>query len=938
MKTRNIILFLFLMIFVSPVFAQKGTLRGKIIDEENGETLIGAAVKIVETTTGTITDFDGNYSIELEPGTYAVEYSFISYETKKITDVEIKPGEVTIVNVNLGQAELQIEEVVVSAQAEKSTETAVMVMQRKSGKILDGISAQQISRLGDSNAAAALKRVTGISVQGGKYVYVRGLSDRYTKTLLNNAEIPALDPKKNTVQMDIFPSNIIENIVVNKTFTPDMPGESTGGLVDIATTDFPEKFTLQFSTSWEYNTQATFNDEFISYENGKYDWIGMDGGQRDIPDVAREMIDNMDEKGPYVDIIGETFYSPEELETFSQSFNKNVYPVEENAFFNHSHKFSIGNQTKLFGKALGYNVSLSYSSKFNYYNNGDVNVYSDSVPSANKKLSDRLGANDIKATGLVNLNYKLSNNHKIGIRALRNQSGSQVARYSYGEFNYESGEFVQERSLSYLDRNFTLGQLHGKHVFSKLNNATISWLSSFTYMTQDEPDTRFFNNLYNIDCEGNYDYYFKTNVAPLRLYRDMGETNIDNKIDFVLPFQMFSNNSKLKIGGAHLTKMREAKQNQMTLKNYDQFGNAYIGNHQLDGNLDQFLTEYIPAPQDGRTGVYYISDKFNDESNSYTADQTVLSGYAMLDFLPVDKLRIVTGLRLEYSDIFVENLTKNKKGGNEQLDFLPALNFTYTLIENMNLRLAMSQTIARPVFREISPQSFYDYKLGQRFTGDPDLKITKISNLDFRWEYFYDRGEMIALSGFYKSFENPIETRLDPSTQNFELLYFNSDRAEVYGIEGELRMKLDFMPFLQHFSLGGNFTLVKSVVDLSEAEMQYRDAETRTMTGQAPYVVNAYLGYDNIELGLNANLGFNVAGRKLIVMTKQATPYIYEEPRPSLNFNIGKSLGQYLNVEFSVENILDSDYEAVYDYDDPIYRLRYSEGITYGLSLKYLIK
>lgn len=934
MKTK-FFSFLVFSLITTGLFAQKGTLRGKIIDAENGETLIGAAVAIEGTTTGTITDFDGNYSIELDPGTYNVTYSFISYEKKKITQVEIKDGEVTIVDVNLGQADLQLDEIVVSAKANKSTETAVMVMQRKSGQIMDGISAQQISRLGDSNAAAALKRVTGVSVQSGKYVFVRGLGDRYTKTTLNNAEIPALDPEKNTVQMDIFPSNIIENIVVKKSFSPEMPGESTGGQVDIRTKDFPEKLTLHLSTSWEYNTLASMNDEFISYDGGKYDWLGLDGGQRAIPGQAQQMIDNMSSRDAEQISIA-SGYSYSELNNFSTAFDTRVFPKAESSFLNHSYKFALGNQTKLFNKALGFNLALSYSNSFDYYGDGNANLYSDAIPSAIKTLTDRVGSKDIKLTALANLNYKLSNNHKVGIRMLRNQSGSQTARYRYGILNYESSETeTQERSLSYLDRNFTSGQIHGKHVIPGWNNTTITWLSSYTMMTQDEPDTRFFINLY----EQELGYKFKTNNLPLRLYRDMEELNFDNKLDIEIPTKLFGQKAKIKLGGAYLFKDRDAGQNKVELT---QLGNTiYNGAHNLEGNLTTFLTENVISDTNP-LGFYYTIDPQNDKIQSYQAKSRVTSGYGMLDFHIGENLRMITGARFEYTYISVANMlapneSDYSEGEIDQTNLLPTLALTFTPIDNMNLRIGASQTISRPVFREISPQSFFDYKLGMSFTGNPDLEACMVTNVDFRWEYFFDRSEMVALSGFYKAFDKPIETRLDPATQNFEVLYFNSENATIYGLEAELRANLDFIDLLQHFSLGGNLTLVKSSVDLTEQEQQDRDEETRPMVGQAPYVVNAYLGYDNPEIKLNANLGFNISGKKLFLITQRATPYVYESPMPSLNFNISKGFGERFNVEFSVNNILNPDYEAYYDYDEKLYNLRYSEGITFGLSVKYLI-
>src|SRR6056297_1587332 len=473
MKKIGLVVISFIFLTASS-FAQKGTLRGKIIDKGTGETLIGATIMVEGTTNGTISDFDGNYSLTLNPGTYKIRVSFVSYEKKLFEDINIKPGKVTILNVNLGKSETQIGEVVVTARARQRTENAMQIMQKKSARLMDGISFEKISKLGDSNAAQALKRVTGVSVEGGKYVYVRGLSDRYTKITLNESSIPGLDPEKNTVQMDIFPSNIIENILINKTFSPDMPGESTGGHVDIVTKDFPEKFTFQFSTSIGYNPQANLNNDFLSYNGSNTDIWGFDNGKRSIPTVAQEALNYMVEN----DLGGinpATGYSIDEMNKISDSFSKEMEPIKEKSLINHSHKLSLGNQTKIFGKSLGYNFALSYSRKYEYYDDGIYNSMQESdIPDPLKSTEDIKGTEKVMLSGLLNLNYKLSNNHKVGLRFLKNQSGTQAARYREGTFNYEGPDVLtQDRTLAYLERALNSYQLHGKHVLPNFNNTII---------------------------------------------------------------------------------------------------------------------------------------------------------------------------------------------------------------------------------------------------------------------------------------------------------------------------------------------------------------------------------------------------------------------------------------------------------------------------------
>ena len=935
-KIGLVIISLFFLIITSQ--AQNGTLRGKIIDKNNGETLIGASVLVHGTTTGTITDFDGNYSLSLKPGTYKIEVSYVSYEKQLFEDIKIKSGEVTVLNANLDKSETEIGQVVVTARSRQRTESAMQVMQKKSPQLMDGISSEKIAKLGDSNAAEALKRVTGVSVEGGKYVYVRGLSDRYTKITLNESSIPALDPEKNTVQMDIFPSNIIENIVTKKTFTPDMPGESTGGLVDVITKDFPNKFTMKFSTSVGYNPQANLNDDFISYPGGDTDWLGFDDGSREIPDLTQEALETMvnENRGA---INKDQFSNISEI---SSSFNPTMASNQENSFLNHSHKFSLGNQTKLFGKTLGYNAAISYSRKFEFYDNGINNMFEDQVtPSVWKRIDDDTQSKEnVIVAGLLNLNYKLNANNKVGIRLLKNQSGSKIARRQDGYFNYERTN-TMIHNLGYLERNFNYYQLHGKHVFQDLNKSILTWQGAFTNMSQDEPDLRFFEYLYETDRNGNPNHWeLKTNDVPVRFFREMQQANVNGKMDLEIPFDVNGQKYKFKTGATYQTKERDVDNIRFSL----QRNLNYLTDYSV-GDVNSFLDEGVYS-QSNEEGYYYTSDHNTNLENSYEATQSLLAFYGMFDLPVTDKLRIVGGARYEISELTTEDKSEETDDYEEKQynDILPSLNFTYALMENMNIRLAATQTLARPKFREIG-SGYYDYELGYYIYGNAQLSRSLINNYDIRWEYFFDRGEKVAVSGFYKKFKNPIEKKLLYKSNNYQIQPYNPDEAELYGFEIEFAKKLDFIPLLKNFDIGGNFSYIKSVVDIPRDQLEEYiwpadpdHSKTRPMQGQAPFILNAHLGYNNKDHGLNSNLGFNITGEKLSLVTKGRLPYLYEQPRPKLNFNISKTFNKNFAVELAVGNILNADYEKAYHFDERDgYDRKYELGRTYSFKISYTL-
>jgi TonB-dependent receptor len=554
-------------------------------------------------------------------------------------------------------------------------------------------------------------------------------------------------------------------------------------------------------------------------------------------------------------------------------------------------------------------------------------------------VSDNLGDHSVKNTGLLNMNYKLNNFNKVGIRYIGSMTGKSVGRYREGAYRYESlGTNIQRRNLGYIQRNFHSVQLHGKHVTN--NKMEISWLSSYTNMIQDEPDLRFFVNLYNISSTGEKsNYQVRPNEPPVRFYRDMSEINYDNKIDLSIPFaNPFK--GKFQFGGVYLLKYRDLALNTFRIRNTHTVDFSLYNNN-LEGYLQQ---TYDPVTGEG---IVYTLDHTDDLINSFKSEQEMYAGYGMIDLVLTNKLRVITGARIEYSDVLTENKSpisrKKKEGGYEATDILPSLNMTYELINDFNIRFAYSKTLARPMFNENSPINYYDYQKGMIINGNEELVRTKIDNIDLRFEYFFKPGELVAVSGFYKYFDNPIEIRFDTASNNPQVKFINTDEAFLYGLETEVRKKLDFVYLLRDFELGTNFTYVFSEVEIPEAEYQEirqinSDAKnTRPLSGQAPYIFNAYLNYENSKLNFSSSLAFNITGDKIIILNKSITPDIYEEGRPALNFNLAKGIGNRLSFEFSVDNILDSEYHAYYNFDNPATYYQHTRGRTYSISFKYLI-
>ncbi len=919
----------------------QGTVRVVVFDDENGDALIGANVVLEGTTTGAVTDLDGKASITgLQAGTYNLVISYVSYEPTIIKNVEVDEKNPVVLNVRLQPASFGLEEVVVEAQLLRNSESALLTAQKKSMVLLDAVSAEQFSRNGDGNAAAALRRVTGVSVEGGKHIYVRGLGDRYSITNLNGATVPGLDPNKNSVQLDIFPSNLIDNIVVYKTFSPELPGNFTGGLVDVVTKDFPDRFTLQFSGGVGYNSQANFNPQFLTSNKSKTDPLGFDDGLRAKPEALNGFNAN-NFPAPYID--------NQELDRLTKSFKHVSFDNEQNApFLNHGFSASIGNQYNLFGDAkIGYVSAISYDRDFEYYQNGFTGRYSAGAGAEQlipeMLLDDARGTENVLLSGLLNTTLKINNFNKIKINTLYNQSGTNFSRNQYGvraRPDINPNRQFENRSLGYIERSMMNIQVGGEHTLPFLNNLSVKWLSSYTLSDQDEPDLRFFANNINIQPDGSIRYGFDAATArrPSRYFRNLEENNHDNHLDFILPIKAWGGReAKIKFGGAYTTKARSFRE--------DRFEYFLSNNISFTGDMEAFLSDQnLGLRGEGKLGHYLTYA--TELRNNYDADQIVSAGYLSTELLLSKKLHVNGGIRMEITEIHLESFDSTE-GKIEEADFLPALGLKFSPVDNMNLRASYTRTLARPTFREIAPLATFDFIGGYIQLGNPELARTLIDNFDFRWEFYPRPEEYLSVGTFYKNFKNPIENAIVPESGSTdgEFKYMNVDQAIVYGIEIEARKSLDFISqVLSDFKIGANITLVHSEVDIDEGELkQLRvfipEAEPRRrMYNQSPYIINANLTYNNSKSKWNGNLTYNVFGERLSYVSS-ILPYVYEQPKPDLDLSIGKGIGDRVMLKIRATNLLNPDFKQAMVYKGKEYIFQqYNLGRTFSLGFSYVIE
>lgn len=930
---RQLLTILFLLTALLAT-AQNGTIRGTVIEDESGFTVIGANVLVKDTDRGTVTDLDGKFSIEIEPGTYTVQISYIGFQTLTISDVEVVAGQVnTLGEIRLGDDTKQLEEVVVTAKAIRTTEAALMTIKKKAPAMLDGISSARMQLTGDATAVEAAKRVTGVSIEGGKYVYVRGLGDRYSKTTLNGVDIPGLDPDRNTIQMDIFPTNLIDNLVVSKNFTADMPADFTGGLLNIETKDFPEERILSASVSLGYNPQMNLTDEFLTYDGGDTDFLGYDDGSRALPAGA-------DAESIPTPISGN---SEKEVGDFVRSFNPELGANRETSFLDYSASVSLGNQFDLKnakeGK-LGYIFSLSYRNDYTYYDDVFYGEYQRVTDPANYELVyaneqfGQLGEQNILIGGLAGLAYKTKKS-KYRLTAMRLQNGEKRAGNfvidNNGDAIGQSGYIALSDNLEYNQRSLTNFLLNGTHVLGE-TGWEVDWRASTTFSTSDDPDIR--KTAFTVSP---VDTNFVAGAGgnPSRIWRYLDETNTVGRLDITKQYTFRGEDARLKFGGSYTFKERDYE-----ILFYDiQF---FGGSTSFDPIPNDVLTDENLFPIGN---IYYQSGNNTPNPNEYNSTVSNTAFYVSneADLLP--SLKTIVGVRAEN---FVQRHTGRDQrfasgdpnGNNlddekvlDALDFFPSVNLIYALGEEQNLRGGYSRTIARPSFKELSFAQIIDPVTNRIFNGslfslqdwDGNLVETRIDNIDLRWELFMEGGQIFSISGFYKRFDQPIElVRLPQAATSAEFQPRNVGDGQLFGLEFEVRKKLNFIsPSLEHFSFSGNVTVVESQIDMTNAEFSNRQLferegqtieDTRQMAGQAPYVINAGFTYGNRDKGIDAGLFYNVKGETLEIVGTGLYPDIFFQPFHSLNFSFNKKLGadQNTTIDFGINNILNDELESFY--------------------------
>ena len=915
-------LFILITIIFSTLFAQaqKAKFIGKVTNTKN-EALIGVTVSLKgDRAQSTKTDVEGRFTFSIDINKeYTLVASYVGYKENSITVKATTAGEEVPTDLLLEESNKNLKDVVVSTNRgtnKGATDNALIAFQKNTNTVASVISAESIKRSPDRNTAEILKRTPGASIQEGKYIIVRGLADRYNQAMLNGILLTSTEPDRKTFSFDLFPSQIIDNIIINKAFVPELPGEWAGGLIQVNTKDVPSKnfFNIQIGTS--ANSLIT-GKEFLKDKSGKTDWYGIDDGSRSLP-MGYTTKSNFDTSS----MAAKT--------AMGKTMSNNWSPLTTTAKPNVSLQMNGGFSGTLWGKKIGGIIGISYANAYRFQDNvNNQNQLSNDGFSSYVALNDNKYINDINMGGIAGLSIFLNPLNKISYKAIVNVKTSNIFTQRAGTV-YDRQQLVKGNEFVFDQNTFFTNQLNGEHSLSQ--KLKFNWYGAFNILDAYSPDQR--RILYTKNINGSDPYVL----------------NISNTLSQQSGSRVFKSLSDyIYTGGGDLT----LKLNQQTIKaGYmiqvkDRLYDAQL--FAITMPIDNLSLRSLPADQAFASSNFgngydnkFAFNSIQNRNFRYLANTILNAGYLQFDNKISNGLRVVWGLRVENFDQLVGSVKKwdPRHTYSQVTDYLPGVNASIKLTEKANLRLTGSQTVIRPELRELSALSIYDFELNASVSGNPDLKRTKITNTDLRYEYYPSAGEMFTAGVFFKNFENPIESIYQEGSGGSSLFSFqNAAKATAFGFELEGRKKLS-----KRFTLQANGSYINSKIEDKNIGI------SRPLQGQSPYLINAGLLYDVAEKGLNITALVNQVGKRIYlvgdIQAGAGSPDVYENPRALIDFQVSKKFANNkAEVKMTISDLLNQrqifyqNGDSNTGYDAAKDGLRFSRkfGTTYGVTINYTL-
>ncbi len=894
----------------------KGVVWGAVTDTKFGEAVIEAQVQVIGRKERALSDVEGRFRLELPPGKYRLRIVYELHQPARVDEVVVQLGQMQRIDVKLVPDEGAIEEVLIEEEVDNTSTEGQALTRKNSAVVGDGVGRAEIARTPDKNAAEAAQRVVGATIVDGRFVYVRGLGERYSNALLNGAPLPSPEPDRNTVPLDLFPSLVLDSLNIVKQFTPDMPGDFAGGSVRIQTRDFPKQRLFQLSLSGGYNTEGTFKKRLTDYQS-RTDWLGFDNGRRQLPgDIPSRKLDSSNP-------------SKEEQQQYGRRLNTPMGTLRKLTPPNHGITLVAGDSTKLNANTkLGSLLALTYGHS---YQRQDVTLRRFRAGGGGEDSPQLLVGDEFSGTKSVDtvrwgafgsVALESSRNTTVGFTGLHSQSADNTVFDLEGSLGGTPTTRVHANHLEYVSRSLNFGQLRGQHRFPRQGELEIDWHASLAAADRTQPDTR--DVRYRREQRDGVDgWLFSPDSSGQHQFLEQADRTLAVGLDVLQPLNRVKDHEiKLKAGTLITSRDRRFSARRF------QFGpDLVLGSNYADGEFcpgstwqracpgNLFRPELVMAEA-------LVLDEWTLDLDKYKTGLDVYGVYAMLDAQLLAKLRAIGGVRGEVtyqvftgSNPFDSNAAPTQSNI-YQTHWLPALSLVYAATPKTNLRAGISRTVARPQLRELSPALFTSSAGDLNLQGNPRLEITQIVNGDLRFEYFPTLKQVLAASVFYKHFKSPIEEIISANgTQGFA----NADKADLVGVELEGRVGLDILSSaLKPFTGIANLTLVTSEVQLGSRKGAVTN-DNRPLGNQSPYVVNLQLDYANEPLGTDFRVLYNVYGPRIVVVGALSLPDIYELPRHQVDVAVSKKLGKHFELKLQAQNLLFAPVVFAYR-NQPAYR------------------
>jgi len=943
-----------------PQTGKSAKLSGLITDEK-GESVPGASIRVLGTDKATISDMNGNYSLTLPGGTYSLETNYVSYQKQRLDNVKVLPDRENTLNITLKESSISLKDVVVTGQQRASSTNALLLKQKEMSSMTDGLSADLIKKTSDNNMAQVLKRVAGVTIQDNKFVTVRGMSERYNNVQLNGTSMPSTEPNRRNFSFDIIPSALVDNVTVAKTFTPDMQGEFTGGMVEISTLAIPKKdfFNLTLgtgmntnSTGKEFKTNKRFTSDYFLGNASERNWYNRDWINSEyvsyiksssiLPEYAEKAY-AMNAKIP--NHWGLNSYTAAPLQNYALSMGKSI---------------DLGR-----GNTLGATLAATYRHEENvetieyaHYRTGTNEVQNGHT----YKFTTAVGA-------VANIGWERPG-HKITLRNLFNNrfTHDNIERALY---HRDNGNYSLEQYSSPMRNTLWQSRLEGEH---KLwgGKLILTWFGDYNKLNRSLPEDRLIkgniigvlevlpegefpaistiNGKYNVDWTPGYSNYTASDAHIMSSKLDETKKNAGGNLEF--PFILIGNKNKLKAG--YWGTFRNAEYSQQFITPLSTAMTNDLNGLSLHETMD---------PENFANGtLFYNLSGIYPSGDYYKGIQSIHAAYLMGDLSFFNRLHLTGGIRME--DAKTKQDKANSSVERNNTDWLPALTLIYNITDKLNIRGAVSKTLARPDFRELSRYYYYNANDRLEVASNQALETTYTDNYDLRLEWYPQSGELLSFSAFYKYFISPVEMlAYNPSQSgNYTLMPANLDNASIRGLELNIRKSFGFIApgsFLKDLFLTANATVLQGEVKYNfnkivaaASGLDSKDFggidRKRPLQGMSPYAVNAGLDYQARQLGLALNYGR--IGRKIVMAGGLEIEDIYEAPRDVVDFQISyRLLGGRMQIKVNASDLLNQpviqydnfrtggilDPDKNYNKGEDLIISKVRKGTNYSLSVSY---